>query len=143
MNRATDGFNTFNEGADGPSRRPSSCLPPTPASATATSLAAASYWAGEGQVAGDGVAAGVRPRRQAAGRHARALSLWRQVVEAEPLAIDGHQNVAQLLAETEGRAAAWRLEAAADRFPHCDPLLRLLIEFVREPAPRPSRSSAG
>ena len=68
---------------------------------------------------------------------------WRQVVEAEPLAIDGHQNVAQLLAETEGRAQPLaHLEAAADRF-HCDPLLRLLIEFVQSRARRPSRSSAG
>ena len=140
MNRATDGFNALNEAL--------TARPDDGELLLFTADARVRY----GDLAGGGellrrakdrsqATAWLRASARVAKLRAdtrEALSLWRQVVEAEPLAIDGHQNVAQLLAETEGRAAALaHLEAAADRFPHCDPLLRLLIEFVREePAPK-------
>lgn len=64
-----------------------------------------------------------------------ALRLWRQVVEAEPLALDANRNVAQLLAETEGREQAIAfLRAVTARFPHSLPLHQLLVEWLRDDA---------
>lgn len=70
------------------------------------------------------------------GRFAESLELWQQVLVTEPLALDAHQNVSQLLAETQGRAAALEhLAAAADRFPHYHPLHELWVEWLRDEPP--------
>lgn len=66
----------------------------------------------------------------------RALALWREVLEADPLAMDAHQEVASLLAQLEGRSQAKaHMAAAVERFPHHVPLRVLWIEWLRdEPA---------
>jgi cellulose synthase operon protein C len=62
-----------------------------------------------------------------------SLLLWRQVLAAQPLAIDAHRAVARLLAETDSPAAALEyLEEAAARLPHFYPLHQLWVESVRE-----------
>jgi cellulose synthase operon protein C len=62
-----------------------------------------------------------------------SLRLWRQVLEAEPLASDTNRCVAQLLAETEGQEIAVEfLRAATERFPHSLPLHQLLVEWLRD-----------
>lgn len=68
--------------------------------------------------------------------HAAALALWREILDAEPLATDALRAVARLLAETEGRDAALRfLEERLDRFPHYLPLLELRIEWSKAGLP--------
>jgi len=63
----------------------------------------------------------------------QALHLWRQVSDAEPLALDANRAVARLLAETESRAAALRhLEEVCARFPHHFALHQLWNEWFRE-----------
>ncbi len=67
------------------------------------------------------------------GEARQALELWRQIVSAEPLALDAHRQIAMLLAETEGRAAALtHLRAFAARFEHNYAMQQLLIEWLRE-----------
>jgi tetratricopeptide (TPR) repeat protein len=62
-----------------------------------------------------------------------ALELWRQVLDAEPLAVDAHRNVVLLLAETQGRAAALEhLRQTCERFPHHFGLHQLWIEWLRD-----------
>jgi tetratricopeptide (TPR) repeat protein len=62
-----------------------------------------------------------------------ALASWRQVLEGEPLAIDAHRAVAQLIAETDSRAATLEhLRRACERFPHHYALLQLWIEWLHE-----------
>src|SRR5207244_949766 len=59
-----------------------------------------------------------------------ALELWRSIGEVEPLSMEAHSNVARLLAETEGRAAAFDyLRRTADRFPHHAGIHQLWIEW--------------
>src|SRR5207244_4614596 len=59
----------------------------------------------------------------------QALDLWRKVLDAEPLALDAHHRLSQLLAETQGREAALvHLEDFGQRFPHSYPLHQLWIE---------------
>jgi tetratricopeptide (TPR) repeat protein len=66
------------------------------------------------------------------GELAEALAHWRTILESEPLAQDAHQNVAQLLAETEGREAALEhLRQAAERFEHHYPLHQTWIGWLR------------
>jgi tetratricopeptide (TPR) repeat protein len=68
-----------------------------------------------------------------AGDLPRALQLWRQVLEAQPLAIDAHTNVAKLTAETQSPAAALaHLKSACERFPQHFPLARLRIQYLRD-----------
>jgi tetratricopeptide (TPR) repeat protein len=70
------------------------------------------------------------------GELAQALGLWRQVLAVEPLALDGHREVARLLAETQGRAAALEhLAQACARFPHHLGLHQLWVEWLREDGP--------
>ncbi len=71
----------------------------------------------------------------AGGQH-QALAHWREILVMQPLAIDAHRQVARLLAETEGTAAALaHLQAACDRFPHHYPLHELWVEWLAdEPA---------
>jgi tetratricopeptide (TPR) repeat protein len=65
-----------------------------------------------------------------------ALARWRQVAEAEPLAIDAHRSVARLLAQTDSpEAAARHFEEAAARFPHHYALHRLWTEWLRDEDP--------
>ena len=65
-----------------------------------------------------------------------ALKLWRQVADAEPLAVDANRNVAQLLAETESREKAVEfISTLAARFPHSLAIQQMLIDLLRdEPA---------
>jgi tetratricopeptide (TPR) repeat protein len=61
-----------------------------------------------------------------------ALAHWRELLALQPLAIDAQRGVAQLLAETEGPAAALaHLAEQAERFPHHQPLFELWAEWVR------------
>ncbi|HVE40685.1 MAG TPA: tetratricopeptide repeat protein [Planctomycetota bacterium] len=70
------------------------------------------------------------------GQSKKALELWREVVGAEPLAMDAHSALTQLCAETEGRAAALQhLREAVGRFPHHAGLHQLWIEWLREGEP--------
>jgi len=62
-----------------------------------------------------------------------ALEQWREVAEAEPLARDANEMVAQLLADLEGHAAALEhARRAVERFPHSYPLRVLLIEICED-----------
>jgi cellulose synthase operon protein C len=72
----------------------------------------------------------------ARGDLAGSLALWRQVVEAEPLALDANRAVAQLLAETGGRPDALEhLQNACARFPHNYALHQLRIMWLRDEGP--------
>jgi tetratricopeptide (TPR) repeat protein len=67
------------------------------------------------------------------GRTKDALAHWQELLELQPLAIDAQRGVAQLLAETEGPAAALaHLAQAAERFPHHQPLFELWAEWARQ-----------
>ncbi len=73
---------------------------------------------------------------QREGRLAESLDYWRQSLERQPLAMDAHAAVTQLLAETQGRAAALdHLAQTAHRFPHYHPLHELWIEWLRDEPP--------
>ena len=62
-----------------------------------------------------------------------ALKLWRQVVEAEPLALDANRHVAQLLAETESHETALEfIRAVAARFPHSLAIQQMLVDWLRD-----------
>ncbi|OJW03493.1 MAG: hypothetical protein BGO49_11595 [Planctomycetales bacterium 71-10] len=64
-----------------------------------------------------------------------ALELWRDVLRAEPAAIDAVRAAARLIAETEGDAAALEhLRAACDRSPHNYLLHQALVEYLRDEA---------
>jgi cellulose synthase operon protein C len=70
------------------------------------------------------------------GRLTDALEHWTQVLRTQPLSIDAHRSVAQLLAETQGRPAALEhLHQAAAQFPHFYPLQELQIEWLRDEPP--------
>jgi tetratricopeptide (TPR) repeat protein len=70
------------------------------------------------------------------GAQAEALPLWRRILESEPLAMDARAAVTRLLAETEGRAAAFAdLRESVSRFPHHEGLRQLRIEWLREGDP--------
>lgn len=65
-----------------------------------------------------------------------ALSLWRQVLERDPLAIEAHRNVARLLAQMEGpEAAKAHYAAATQRFPHNYLLFQAWEEWLRDDDP--------
>ncbi len=67
---------------------------------------------------------------------AAALRTWRQVLEAEPAALDANRAIARLLADTEGRPAAIsHLEQACSRSPHNYSLHRALIDWLRDENP--------
>jgi len=64
---------------------------------------------------------------------AEALSRWRELVQFEPSASDVHQQIAVLLAETEGRSAALKhLQEAVERFPQNLALQQLRLEWLRD-----------
>ena len=66
-------------------------------------------------------------------QHGEALRIWREVVELQPMAVDAHRAIAGLLSEIEGQAAALaHVQAAAERFPHHQPLLALWVEYLHE-----------
>jgi len=70
------------------------------------------------------------------GNLTEALRLWRQILEAEPAALDANQTVARLLAKTESRAAALdHLTRACDRFPHNVALHQAWIYRLRDEGP--------
>src|SRR5579864_2221944 len=65
-----------------------------------------------------------------------ALNYWRQVAEAEPLAMDAHRNIAMRLAEIESRAAALDyLQRLTERNPRHYGMLQLRIEWLRGEGP--------
>ncbi len=62
-----------------------------------------------------------------------ALAHWQAVIALQPLASDAHSAVVQLLAQTEGRAAALaHLQQVIAQAPHCYPLFELWIEWLRD-----------
>lgn len=62
-----------------------------------------------------------------------ALERWREVAAIQPLAMDAHREIAQLLAQLEGRPAALAyLQQQIEQAPHFYPLYELLIEWFRE-----------
>ena len=66
-------------------------------------------------------------------QHQESLRIWREIVELQPMAVDAHRAIAGILSETEGQAAAQaHVRAAAERFPHHQPLLALWIEWLHE-----------
>jgi tetratricopeptide (TPR) repeat protein len=72
----------------------------------------------------------------ARGDLASALALWREVVAAEPLAIDANRALTQLLAETQGRPAALEhLQQVCTRFPYNFALHQLWISWLRDEGP--------
>ncbi len=72
----------------------------------------------------------------ARGDLAGALGLWREVLGAEPAALDANRAVARLLAETEGRPAAQaHVAGACERSPHNYALHQALIEWLRDEGP--------
>lgn len=72
-----------------------------------------------------------------------ALDCWRRVLEAEPLARDANQMVAQLLADLQGQAAGLaHLRAAAQRFPHSYALRTLLLEWETEEGPENAEAAS-
>jgi tetratricopeptide (TPR) repeat protein len=67
------------------------------------------------------------------GRLNDALVHWQRILELQPLAVDAHRAVTQLLAETQGSAAALaHLQQATDRFPHHHPVHELWIQWLRD-----------
>lgn len=65
-----------------------------------------------------------------------SLALWREVLKLQPLAIDAHRAVAQVLAETQGTQAALdHLRRSAEAFPTCYPLHELWIQWLRDEPP--------
>ena len=86
-----------------------------------------------------GVASQVQWLRTAAylanqtGKAEEALSLWQQVLERQPLAIDAHQAITQLLLETQGKSAVLsHLTTVGNRFPHYKPLCQLWVQWVQD-----------
>ena len=66
----------------------------------------------------------------------RALDLWRDVLAAEPLAMDAYRSIAFLLSERESRTAALSfLAAACGRFPFYVPLHELHLTWLRDESP--------
>ncbi|WP_165064820.1 tetratricopeptide repeat protein [Paludisphaera rhizosphaerae] len=67
---------------------------------------------------------------------AGALTLWREVLESEPSAVDAVRSAASLLDDTEGRAAALdQLRAACERSPHNYSMHQTMVEFLRGEGP--------
>ena len=70
------------------------------------------------------------------GELAEALGFWREVLEAEPTALDANRAAARLLAETEGRPSAiGHLTRACAHAPHNYALHQALIEWLRGEGP--------
>jgi tetratricopeptide (TPR) repeat protein len=62
-----------------------------------------------------------------------ARRLWEQLLAEDPLALDAHRNLAELLAAAHGRPAALEhLRAAGERFPHNLELAKLCNEWLRD-----------
>jgi tetratricopeptide (TPR) repeat protein len=68
--------------------------------------------------------------------HKKALDLWRQVLDAEPLANDANSQVARLIAETDSPAAATaHLSEMHRRFPYHTGLQQIRILHLRSAGP--------
>jgi len=79
-----------------------------------------------------------------AGAPGSAMDSWRSVLEEEPLAIDAHTAIANLLAATEGPGAAVaHLDAAGERFPYHQELQRLRLASLRQQDPQRAVELAG
>ncbi len=66
------------------------------------------------------------------GKRAVALTLWREVLQAEPMARDAHEAVLQLTAETEGpQALGQHLERLQKDFPYSIDLQQLVVGWWR------------
>jgi tetratricopeptide (TPR) repeat protein len=67
---------------------------------------------------------------------AESLELYQQVLRLQPQSLAAHRAVSTLLAELRGRQAAIdHLHDACRQFPHFQPLLELLIEWLRGEPP--------
>ncbi len=61
-----------------------------------------------------------------------ALTLWRQVLESDPLAQDAQRAIADALGETQGTGAALaHLKAVCERFPYHFPIHQLYLNWLR------------
>lgn len=61
-----------------------------------------------------------------------SLEAWRKIAETEPLALDAHQSIAQLLAETESLSATNEyLKTLIERFPFNCGLYKLHVEWLQ------------
>ncbi|MGZ8832404.1 MAG: tetratricopeptide repeat protein, partial [Thermoanaerobaculia bacterium] len=70
------------------------------------------------------------------GQLQKALAEWMQVFEMEPLSVDAHQAITQLLEQVEGKAAVIRfLEKLMARFPGYRPAHALLAGATRDADP--------
>ncbi len=70
------------------------------------------------------------------GRLGEARQLWEQLLAEDPLALDAHRQLVQVLAGTLGREAALNhLKAACERFPHCYDLMKLWNQWLRDDDP--------
>lgn len=66
-----------------------------------------------------------------------SLSYWQEIVKLEPLAFDAHQNIAFLLAATEGHNSAKDyLKSITAKFPHHRELHKNLLEWLRDEEPK-------
>lgn len=67
------------------------------------------------------------------GRLEEALAAWKEALELAPLAMDAHQALAQLYAETAGEAAALAfLRERVELFPHHSPLCELWLQWEQD-----------
>lgn len=65
-----------------------------------------------------------------------ALSLWRKIADAEPLAMDAQRRVTELLAQSVGNSDAEAyLDAQCAKFSHHYPLLQLRVLWFRDQLP--------
>jgi tetratricopeptide (TPR) repeat protein len=65
-----------------------------------------------------------------------AWSLWREVLQTEPLAMPVHRSLAWVMAESEGpNVAVEYLQTTCERFPHHYQLHQLWCEWARQAAP--------
>jgi tetratricopeptide (TPR) repeat protein len=65
-----------------------------------------------------------------------ALGLWKKIAAVEPLAMDAHRRVTELLAQSEGMGAAESyLDGLCEKFPHHYPILQLRVIWLRDQMP--------
>lgn len=66
-------------------------------------------------------------------RRPEALTLWQEVLVQAPMALDAHESMLQLLAETEGPAAvSQHLKRLGEAFPHNIDLQQLCLNWLRK-----------
>lgn len=65
-----------------------------------------------------------------------ALALWREIAALQPMSVEAHRNIAELLARLEGdQAARDHLAGVAGLFPHHHGIHRLRVQWLRDAEP--------